>query len=260
MNIFKEMIMSVSNFEAYNSFLKNKKIKVFGYGILISSIYFLLTLLIPAMLTNIKIGGLENFIQEKVPYFEYSDNELYLDKKLEYKTDSQCLIIDTSGISYDKRDFKGYSSLLIIDYEKIIAVNNQTNETIYFSQMPEIGDFSKDDLIEIVPVFYFYIIIVIIALYFLGIIGFFLGAFVMSLIGCIINMSAKANITYGQLFKISVYSRTLPVLLSAVISFFSLKVPFTGLISFVLSSIYIYFALTKINNKNIDINMNNQIN
>ena len=47
MNIFKEMALSIYSYKTYKEFLKNKKSKVFLFGIVLMLIYFAVTMLIP---------------------------------------------------------------------------------------------------------------------------------------------------------------------------------------------------------------------
>ena len=68
MNIFKEMRLSIYSFKSYGEFLKNKKGKVFGFGVMLMVIYFLITMGVPV----IRFFGVETIsykIEKTVPDF-----------------------------------------------------------------------------------------------------------------------------------------------------------------------------------------------
>lgn len=52
MNIFKEMVLSIYSYKSYRSFLNNKKFKVFGFGVVLMMIYFLITMVLPFVLSQ----------------------------------------------------------------------------------------------------------------------------------------------------------------------------------------------------------------
>lgn len=40
MNIFKEMVLSIYSYGSYKEFLKNRRSKVFGFGLMLVLLYF----------------------------------------------------------------------------------------------------------------------------------------------------------------------------------------------------------------------------
>ncbi len=76
MNIFKEMVLSTYSYKSYGEFLKNKKGKVFGFGIVLMLIYFAVTVGIPFAKFQITTGGIAAIIEDNVPDFELSDGYL----------------------------------------------------------------------------------------------------------------------------------------------------------------------------------------
>ena len=52
MNVFKEMLLSIYDYGSYSQFLKNRKGKVFGFGVLLLTIYFVLTMILPGILSG----------------------------------------------------------------------------------------------------------------------------------------------------------------------------------------------------------------
>jgi len=157
MNVFKEMVCSVVKPDAYPGFLKNRKGKVFGYGMLLITFYFLLSALIPALSIQIKSGGVGHFIEENLPDFEMSNQGFWIEKPFYAADNSTYIDIDDEyyfdvAAAYDFAD--DYQTMLLIDSEKLIVKSNGQIETLYFSDMSDDVVFGKDVILSWMPMFY----------------------------------------------------------------------------------------------------------
>ncbi|MFW6680095.1 DUF1189 family protein [Lacrimispora sp. AGF001] len=74
---------------------------------------------------------------------------------------------------------------------------------------------------------------------------FFFGVLVIALIGMIVTSCLKYRLTFGQLYQISVYARTLPLLLNAIVSFLPFSIPMFGIINFGISVLFLVVAIQK---------------
>lgn len=254
MNIFKEAYHSLWDFKSYQRFLGNRKGKVFLYGLVISVLYFLITILFPLIKFQVSTGGLENILQTKVPYFELSGGILELDEPIHYEGGGLYVDIDTSVDQplYDFYDpavqniMRKNESVLMADYEKIYIKNQGQVAQATFMQLTDGEDYSRDSLKRFIPMINGIITAVVVVIFVFGIAGFFLGALVISVVGLIINSSMNTSLKFGKLFVLSVYARTLPVALKALLGVVKIHIPFLWLISFVISGVYLYLALSKI--------------
>lgn len=237
MNIFKEMGLAVYNFKSYKEFLNNRKSKVFLFGIVLMLIYFLLTIIVPFFRMN---GlGLSDVIRENVPDFKLEDGVLWVDDVIEIDDGDTCVWIDTNPdeVFYDVNElapyYSSYGQVILMDSEKIIFKNNGSMQQYYFDELD--FDYSKDDLMALVPSIYVIIVICLVIAYIFMTAFFFFGVLFVALIGMIVASCMKYQLTFGQLYLLGIYSRVLPLAIKAAVSYLPFNIPYFWVINFGLS-------------------------
>lgn len=255
MNIFKEMALSIYSYKSYSGFLKNKKSKVFGFGVMLMLLYFVITMVIPFAKFQITTGGITTIIEDTIPDFELSDGYLWVDDVIEFDEDGRYIYIDTDPeyVFYDADEMKeylyDYYQVILMDSEKIIVKNNGQVQGAYFSDLD--WEFSKEELIGWVPFAYIFIVIGMVIAYIWMALLFFFGVLVVALIGMIVASCMKYSLTFGQLYLLGIYSRTLPLILKVIVSFLPFKIPFFTIINFGLSVLIIIVAIQKMKEQNL---------
>lgn len=255
MNIFKEMVLSVYNYKSYKEFLQNKKGKVFGFGLMLVLIYFAVTIIIPFAVNQIRNGSLTELIEEDVPDFELKDGFLWVDDVIEYDGGTTFVCIDTEPGSYFYDAYEmaaylsDYTTAILMDSEKMIIKSNGKVEGAYFSNMD--FEFSKEALLGWVPYAYAILTVVYILVYIWMAAVFFFGVLFVALLGMIVSSCMKYQLTFGQLYLLGIYSRTLPLLIKAVLSFLPINIPFFFIINFGLSLLIIGCAIQKMKEQNL---------
>lgn len=237
MNIFQEMSLSVYSFKSYKEFLNNRKSKVFLFAIVVMLIYFVLTIIVPF----VRLGsGLGAMIREDVPDFELSNGVLWVDEIVQIDDGSNCIWVDTNPdeVFYDASEmesyYAGYINVILMDSEKVIIKNSSSAMQQY--RFDELGiNFSKDDLEALVPSMYFIIVVVMIITYVVMTMLFFFGVLFVALIGMIVASSMKYQLTFGQLYLLGIYSRVLPLLIKACVSWLPFTIPYFWIINFGIS-------------------------
>lgn len=122
------MALSIYSFKSYKEFLNNRKSKVFGFGVVVMLIYFLLTIIIPFLRLN--GSGLGAAIREAVPDFELSNGVLWVEEMVQIDDGDTCIWIDTNPdeVFYDASEmeayYAGYTNVILMDSEKIIIKNS----------------------------------------------------------------------------------------------------------------------------------------
>ncbi len=237
MNIFQEMSLSVYSFKSYKEFLNNRKSKVFLFAIVVMLIYFVLTIIVPFFQLG---SGLGAMIREEVPDFELSNGVLWVDEIVQIDDGSNCIWVDTNPdeVFYDASEmesyYAGYINVILMDSEKIIIKNSSSAMQQY--RFDELGiNFSKDDLEALVPSMYFIIVVVMIITYVVMTMLFFFGVLFVALIGMIVASSMKYQLTFGQLYLLGIYSRVLPLLIKACVSWLPFTIPYFWIINFGIS-------------------------
>lgn len=249
MNIFKEMVLSVYSYKSYKEFLNNRKSKVFGFGVMLMLIYFVITMGIPFAQFQIKTGGIAEILNKNVPEFELSDGVLWVDDVIEYEGDRNYICIDTDPeyYFYDtyviEQYLYGYSQAILMDSEKVIVKSNGQVQGLYFSDLD--FEFSKEELMGWVPYAYVIIAVFMVIAYIWMTALFFFGVLFAALIGMIVASCMKYQLTFGQLYLLGIYSRTLPLMIKAAVSFLPFDIPFFFIINFGISLFIIGCAIQK---------------
>lgn len=249
MNIFKEMALSVYSFGSYKQFLQNKKGKVFGFGLTLVAIYFMITMLIPSLVAVVSPSGVIHSLVDSIPDFELKDGELWVEDVIEYEENGTYIYIDTDPeyVFYDADeiapDLRDYTNVLLMDSEKMILKSNGEVQDLYFSQMDM--DFDRGDLIKLVPYMYIFYVATMVFVYVWMAALFFFGVVFVALMGMAVASAANYRLTYGQLYLLGIYSRTLSLIVKAVVHFLPVHIPFFWVINFGLSALILYLAIRR---------------
>lgn len=227
MNIFKEMILSIYSYKSYQQFLKNKKSKVFAFGVMLMLAYFTITTVAPFMKFVIVDGGMTAFLEENIPEFELKNGYLWAEESIEYSDYNSYVYINTDPeyFLYSAEEMteylRNYSQVILMDSEKVIVKDDGMVNELYFADLEM--DISKENVMEIVPYLYMILIAAMILMYLFGTAAFFFGVLFVALMGMIAASCMKYNLTFGQLYLLGIYSRTLPLLIKAVLSLLSIN-------------------------------------
>lgn len=242
LGFFKKIYYSVAGFEKYRAFLRQSIGRAVAYLIFLSLIVSL-SIFVPQ---QIKYNKMVDYLTENfdslIPQFTFSGGKLEIDADMPIIIDSDgmSIVIDTLPDAEDK--LFNYDSVILVTSDKIIQKYYTNRNEISLSTLSYFT-LTNEDLKQSLPymktigasLFFLYIVIFIC--------GRFLMALIVSLIGLVLNSMKQTGLSYRNIFKFSVYSITLPTLLTAIISFIPFQIPFLGLIYYVIASVYMYGAI-----------------
>lgn len=258
MNVFKEMVCSIGKPSAYPEFLKNKKGKIFGYGMLLMLFYFLLSVVFPLTAFQIRTGGLGTIVKETLPDFEVTDYGFWIEEPFYYEDGNSYIELDSNQYFDEDAAYQfsmGYQNMLLVDAEKMIIKSNGQVQTLYFYMLESGTYFSRETIMAVVPMIYLFLILFLI-FYFIWISAlFFFGVLMVSLIGLILNMVLKSELTFGQIFILGIYGRTLPLFFKGLVlrffnmAIFPVSIPYFWVINFGVTLVYMFFAMKRIGNQ-----------
>lgn len=249
MNIFKELVLSVYSYGSYKEFLKNRRSKVFGFGLMLVLLYFIITIGIPYLMFHLETGGYGAMIEEYVPDFELEDGYLQIDEVFEYDHNGTYFYVDTDqdldfGSAEELKEFlDDYSQVILVGREKYIAKDGKDIVEIFYEDLRI--EYCKDDLQEFVPFAYVATVLIMICIYIWDVLLFFLGVVIVALVAMISASCMKVDLTFGQLYMMGVYSRTLPLLIKALVSFLPITIPGFFIINFAISVMILIYAMQK---------------
>ena len=243
MNVFKEMVLSIYSYKSYKEFLNNKKGKVFGFGLLLMLIYFLITVGIPfARFHGTKgiAGQMDELWAEDEFVYEYGG--IYI-----------AVAANSDEVFLNARDIEGslyeYSSVWLMDSEKMILKSDGEVIEAYYSDLDM--ELTKSELMGLVPYIYVAIAVVMLLAFLWMTALFFLGVIFVALMGMIAASCMNYQLTFGQLYLLGIYSRTLPLLIKAAVSFLPIKIPFFFIFNLGISVFIIIMAIQKMKEKTL---------
>lgn len=259
MNVFKEMAGAIAGTKAYPGFLRNKKGKVFGYAVLVVTIFFIAANVRGIISASIFMGSLDDVIVDNVPYFEVGNGELYIEEPVYFSEDDMLIIIDSDSDivpsmteSEWKRNLVDYSSVIICDREGILA---KSNGELNVAEWPTEFSFDRADIISFLPAISVIIFVFYFFAYLFGIGGYFFAALFVALVGMIIASVQNYRATFGQIYLLAIYAKTLPLFIKGFCRLTGLSgLPLMGTLigwgGFALACVYVAMALSRIDKEN----------
>lgn len=262
MNIFAELIHSVYDFKSYPGYRRNGGGKAFLYGLLLTLIYFVVSMVLPLVTTLFGFGGFGNIAREAIPDFRLEDGTLWVEETFdiqEYDTyqGGICFMVDTSRPVTEQVtdvDLLAFDQVLILDAEHmIVKAEGGSAIRIAYSEL-DFGDIDRDtflrELMPYVPVFLWIMLILVLCM---GLLGFFLGALVAAVIGSIMSAIMGCRLKFGELYKLAIYARTPALLVNAVYAWLPFAIPYFYVINYSISAFYLWKALKQIREEEMNL-------
>lgn len=264
--MIQDFVSSLWNYRAYPDFLKRRKHHVFFFGAFLSLLFWLFTVCVPVIGFQLRTGGLHSYLQEKLPdfVFELKDGKLSANQHFRYATGRVYIDVNTDAdnqLELNSQDMRTLLALndvvLAVNSERLIykagpteALQPSNVQLIEFSQMEDLS-FRKADVLKTVPYLVRAAILVMVLTYFIQLAGFFLWLLVIAAFGRLLGMVLGVRLRYGDIYKLSAYTRSAPVLLGAVLFLFDFALPeYAGLSMlyslFVLSRVFRYLVLERL--------------
>lgn len=248
MKLFTEVISSVSDWKAYPQFLKNRKRRVFFYGFLLATVWYLLAIILPIAKFQIATGGFVKIVDEVVPDFSLKDGKLDVPEKVEIDESGLYFYINTRDYQIDgsaaREKLSGYQTALIADADHLIVKSNGQIQTLAFADVLEDIIITKKDFLEILgPYMTVVMTVALVMVYLFAVIAFFFGVLFTALLGMIAASILQARIPFGSLYQMSVYARTTPMLLKMLSEVFGFAIPGFFLLNFGISLAYLVGAI-----------------
>lgn len=252
-NVFQELGLSIWNFKSYGQFVNNTGGKVFGFSALLLAVYLLVTSVASAFSMLGGVSEIWNGLTDEMPDFVLEDGRLTVDGVYEMEGGTSYIYVNTDvTISEGEAEeaFRKHRAVILIDADRIaVQSTDGERQVISHGELQQMlgGDrYTKADLQRFQPYLYGIMAVLFIFLIVGRIASFYLRIVVVSLPVIVIAYLMKMDYSYGRVFKLSVYTRTVPVLLRMLLVVTGLSVPFFWLIDLAISALYAYLALDAI--------------
>lgn len=249
---FTKVKFSITSPKSYAELLKQSMGKAVLYLLLICIIFGGISAIKDIVASEQGINTLSIDLKDKVPDFTFKNGELNVDGAMPiiFDDDKGDPIIINTDIAADKSLLDKYSSgTLITKTELFQKLSPTSSKETSFESLKTIT-FTKATLsgwLNLAKVLVF-LIILIEPLFFFGF--KFIAAFVISIIGLLLNAIFKSELSFKELYKLSIYAITLSIIIK--VGFKLLGFP-TGIFSifsliyYGIGVIYLGLALKSIN-------------
>lgn len=251
LSFWMEIVSSVQGIKHYENVLKETTGKAVFYLLLISALLGAVGAIRGAIEMNAGISKVIKIYNDKCPNFELKNGELSVDADMpivfsEYE-DNYIVIDTTNKTNPDVLDSHSKGVLILKDkmFDKKNEVQTQVIDFKSFQQVT----INKDIVNRYLP----FANAIIPFIFLVNMLGDFLGGILSSLFlaifALLINGVFKINLKYGQLYNLSIYALTTPLIIDTLFKILNLKhFSFYWLVYHVIAYIYIGFALNKLKN------------
>lgn len=247
MNIFKEMFFSVAGVKHYPDYLKNKTGKVVLYVTVLILIYFAIANLrtIPATMDVV------SELQEAVmlfPNFELHAGKLQMEESFYYTEDGVQIMMESEFGSYlrevpeaEWRDILYDKDLVFVADETTVLIKNDGDINLY--DYPDDFEISRAWVYEKIDYIYLIMVVFLLFSYLFSLAGYLLGAVFVALVGMIMCSFMNQKLTFGQLYLLSLYAKTLPLLIKGLLKLVNYSFFGYSVLAFAVACLYLGFAI-----------------
>lgn len=243
---FPSIYYSMAGFANYKYLLKHRTGRVVAYLLFITFILGMISL-IPAVsdYTNV-IDEMTGSYDSKVPDFVFENGRLDVQGEMPIiiSDGGATVIIDTSG-NTDESVLDNYDTGILITADRMIQKNYANKRVTDFSMLQGFKT-DKAAVKKMIPLLKLVAPLILIfgSLFFIAI--KFLSALVISLVGLIINASRNTNLRFGEIFRLSAYSMTLPLVLGTLLDLVPYRIPMLWAVFYIISIVYLWGAINTI--------------
>lgn len=249
MSFFSKLKNSITRPEAYSHFLKESGGRAVLYLLFLCLIFGGIGTIKTIYEFNKVVSEVEALLKEKVPNFTLKNGELNVEGEMPIILNERgpsVVIIDTSDKA-DESILDKYQDGLFISKTKFIQKQGS-----YKRQETSFASFrgmtlTKTDVQGYVGYSIFLKVAIGILSPILFFISKFFSAFIITILALIVNGFYKAKVTFGQIYKLSIYALTLPIIIKVFFTVTTLYFGFFWVVYYGVALLYLILALKSIN-------------
>lgn len=222
--MIKDFLIALWNYKKYKTLAKNSGWKVAGYLAILLIICSIGGAIIPTIKVANAIGS---FFAEEIPEFTITNEGFEIAEDFGFEL-AGIKILATSAKEVTEEDFGDNVSGFLLDKNSVIIRNmGETAEFSYneFNTENEIFSFSKKDLNLLKPFMTMFKWLLAATMAISFIISYLVNGLFIGLISILIAALLKVRKSTGELVKVALYAKTLPTVVSAVITPFGFFLP-----------------------------------
>ena len=242
-NFINKIKISVLNIGRYKELLRLSFSKALIYSILLSILVGVVTGIAQFTAINLVQKASRTALTDDKFSFEMKDGILNFNESPIIKEKGKLiLLIDTNKSLEDEESVRKiiiHKDISTVIFKDGISIRNNDQKVTYnYKELPLPQNFDNELIIKALDAMKPLKYIVFIVNIFLVYLTFLFYAFIISLGGSIINKTQGINLSYGDIFKLSLYAMTLPTLIKLIYPI--------GPLSILVSGFYLMIAISKI--------------
>jgi hypothetical protein len=255
-NIFKQFFLSFFSFNDYPGFARGSGGKVFLYSFLLIVITYIVTFAVPSASVAPYIYGIDkSVVDEYVPWFELKNGRFDVEREFLYEDDfGMVLIYATPDENFDTsraNDVLGSFFQGFVFSPGAMVLKQAGGQIIEYSlsAAPELS-ISRDYLYTLIPLVKFLVVFMYILVFVIYIVAYMIGWLVCSAAGAAINAIIRAPISFGEVFRLTAYARTVPLVIKTALYL----IPGYSMnfwLFYVLFAVYMLLALRAVKNRTV---------
>lgn len=236
-SFFKELFVSIKDFDKYQDFAVHKVSKEIIYILKLIAIFTLIISLAFTFKMNIEKNKLVKYINENISDVKFENEKLSVNNNEKVILENVDLVdmaifIETGQLNEEEikiyeQKINEYSNGILLLNDKMIVkteINNGYTEFLYSDivKQYEIESFNKQDLLNVLngkEVIVFYILFFGIFCFYMFIIYFItiiIYAIMLALLGRITSMLLRIPMQYKATFNMAIHALTLPIILNII--------------------------------------------
>lgn len=214
--IWEQFLCAFKGAKYYPQLLAQKKTVKIQYFFFLLLIICVFTAFVPVTGYLIGVGGVGQYIEEKIPEFTLQDGMLMMEGTVAYENEAMKLYGCTDVERYTKADVdqKAYVQILI-SRTNVLVYNSGYVMDYPFAQYEAIT-FSKSDLKDLVPIIYCMILFYVVILICVQAVNLLVTMLMFVLVGQISNYLYQYRLRFGQMFALAMYAATVIFTLESV--------------------------------------------
>ena len=214
--IWEQFLYAFKGAKYYPVLLAQRKISKIQFFFFLLLVICVFSVFVPVTGYLIGVGGIGNYIEEKIPNFTLQDGQLWMDGTIAYENATMKLYGDANIERYTKTDVdkEAYMQILV----------SRTNVLVYsggyvmdypFAQYSAVT-FSKENLQDMVPLLYCMMLFGVVIMICSQAVNLSLTILMFVLVGQISNYMYQYRLRFGQMFVLALYAVTITFTLESV--------------------------------------------
>lgn len=250
LNLYKRFINSINGFNGYRQLLYESAGKAVLYVFLLTLLLGAVSIIQPIREIDKGVTLFADNFEKEVPNFELNNGVLTVEGKMPViiKSEEMTIIIDTSE-NADQSILDDYDNAILLTRTQMIQKNYSNVYSASFDSFKGII-IDKEAFRHALPYVKGIIVCFLVLSIFVFIAGRYLSALLISVVGLIVNSSFKANLHFMDIYRISLYSMTLPLIICAILNLTGIINIVPLLLFYIISCVYTWGAITSIAKSN----------